>query len=106
MFESGMRRARTLDAGGRNSAGILQPVRRCAAQSFAAAGTAVSNADASAGELPADGPETLIFLEAIPRGRRKPHNIWMNSRVTACLAAVFKATSNRGENLLSNFDLG
>ena len=60
MFESGVRRARALDACGRNAAGMLQPVRRSAASSFAAAGAAVSNAGASAGELPADGPGALI----------------------------------------------
>ncbi|MGB8523199.1 MAG: hypothetical protein WCD43_09545 [Candidatus Acidiferrales bacterium] len=59
MFESGVRRARALDARGRNAAGMLQAVRRAVAQSIAAARAAASNAGASAGELPADGPGAL-----------------------------------------------
>jgi hypothetical protein len=58
MFESGVRRARAVDACGRDAAGVLQAVRRAVAQSIAAAGAAFANADA--GKLPADGAPALI----------------------------------------------
>ena len=60
MFESGVFGARALASCGRYAAGVLQPLRSCAAQSVTAAGAAFSNAIASAGELPADGPPALI----------------------------------------------
>jgi hypothetical protein len=66
MFESGVFRARALAARGRFAAGMLQPVRRSAAQSVAAARAALPNEAASAGELPADGPETLDTFRRSP----------------------------------------
>jgi hypothetical protein len=61
MFESGVFRAWTLAARGRDGAGMLPSVRRSVAQSFAAAGTSVPNESASDGELSPDGAPALAI---------------------------------------------
>jgi hypothetical protein len=62
MFESGMHRAGALAASARCTAGVLQQLRRSAAQRAAAAATAISDARAANEELPADGARALRIL--------------------------------------------
>jgi hypothetical protein len=64
MFESGMHRTGALAASARCAAGMLQQLRRAAAQRAAAAATADSDARAANEELPADGARALNFLRA------------------------------------------
>jgi hypothetical protein len=61
MFESGVFRTGTLAARGRDAAGMLPSVRRSAAQSLSAAGTAVPNEGAPDGELSSDGAPALAI---------------------------------------------
>ena len=62
MFESRMHRAGALAASARCAAGMLQQLRRAAAQRAAAAANAVPDARAANEELPADGARALKFL--------------------------------------------
>jgi hypothetical protein len=64
MFESGMHREGALAAVARCAARMLQQLWRAVAQRAAAAATAVQDARAANGELPADGARPLNLFRA------------------------------------------